>query len=292
MSTAVSLLHNTLRIMAPLLLAATGGLFTEMAGILNIALEGLMLTAAFTSVWITGTTGSLLLGCAGGIFSSVLLSSLFAFSCLKLKANIFVAGIATNLLASGIVTVSASRVFGHKGVHRFVEFPSLFRFPALEGWLGVFGDQTLFVYGSWFLLLLAGLSLFRSPFGLRLRGVGQDSRTARTVGIDPSRYRGAAILISGAACGLAGCALSLNIGAHVPYVTAGRGWIALVVIFLGNRRPLGIFAASFIFALAESLSNYSQGILSTAPELILAFPYLISLAALIFHSAWKHYRTR
>ena len=294
MSPWISILHDALRIMAPLLLAATGGLFTEVAGILNISLEGLMVAAAFASVWIAGSTGSLLAGVVAGVFASLLLSSLFALTTLKLKGNIFIVGIATNLFATGLVTVLAAKIFGHRGVHRFDTFPAFISQtqPGANNIIGgILGGHTPFVYISWGLLILSAWFIRQTSFGLRLRGVGQESRTMRTLGVEPSAYRAAAIFISGFMCGLAGCVLSLPLGAFVPGVTAGRGWIALVIIYLGQKRPIGIFFAAMVFGLAESLSNYSQGIFQLPANLILSFPYFVSLGALVVYSIWTHYHT-
>ena len=115
----LSLVHNAVGIMTPFLLAATGGLYTELAGMLNIALEGLMLVGAFFAVVFAGLTGSLALGVALGIASSMLAALLFGLVTLKLKANVFIAGLATNLLASGLTVVLAFQLFKNKGVVRF-----------------------------------------------------------------------------------------------------------------------------------------------------------------------------
>jgi simple sugar transport system permease protein len=102
----------------------------------------------------------------------------------------------------------------------------------------------------------------------------------------------AGILISGFTCGLAGAMLTLKLSAFVPNITSGRGWIALVAIYLGNKTPWGIVVASFIFGFAESLSNYAQGAINIPADFILAFPYLITVLAMIGYSIWRHYRAR
>jgi len=293
-SSLISILHNTLRIMTPLLLASLGGLFTELAGVLNIGLEGLMLTACFFSFFVAGTTGSALLGIVAGTLSSVLLAAVFGYTCLKLRSNLFITGIATNLLASALTGVLATRFFGHGGAFRFPEFPSLSQVPR-PAWSGPVGDILLghswFVYLSWVAVLASAVVLYRIPFGLRLRAVGHDYRTVRTLGLNPLRYRFAAILISGLTCGLAGSYLSLSLEAFVPNITAGRGWIALVIIYLGFRRPFGIIAASLLFGLAEAFSNFSQGFLALPSHIILSFPYLISILALLLYSIWEFHRS-
>jgi simple sugar transport system permease protein len=289
------LLHNTVGIMTPFLLAATGGLFTELAGMLNIALEGLMLFGAFFSVLFAGLTGSLFLGVLLGIASAMLAAALFGAVSLNLKANVFISGLATNLLASGLTIVLAFQIFGNKGVVRFgiaalpsLTVPCLARIPVLGDLL--IGHNVL-VYLSWLIVLLAALVIYRTPFGLRIRGTGLNAPTINSLGLQPRRYQMAGILISGFTCGLAGAVLTLNLSAFVPNITSGRGWIALVAIYLGNKTPWGIVIASFVFGFAESLSNYAQGAINVPADFILAFPYLITVLAMIGYSIWRHYRS-
>jgi len=290
------LLHNTIGIMTPILLAATGGLFTELAGMLNIALEGLMLIGAFFSVVFAGVTGSLFIGVLLGIASAMLVAALFGAVSLNLKANVFISGLATNLLASGLTVVLAFQIFGNKGVVRFeiatlpsLSIPALARIPILGDLL--IGHNVL-VYLSWLIVVLAAVVIYRTPFGLRIRGTGLGAPTITSLGLKPRRYQMAGILISGFTCGLAGAVLTLNLSAFVPNITSGRGWIALVAIYLGNKTPWGIVIASFVFGFAESFSNYAQGATNIPADFILAFPYLITVLAMIGYSIWRHYRAR
>jgi ABC-type uncharacterized transport system permease subunit len=282
--------------MVPLLLAAVGGLITEYAGVLNIALEGLMLFGAFVGVLTAAHTGSVAVAIVGAAAASGLLALLYGLVALRLRANIFVAGIATNLLASGLTTVLADRLFGYKGVVRFATFPSLppivpaadlERFGPAGALLQIFLDQNAMVPLAWALVAVAWVALERTPFGLRLKGTGRAPEVVASVGIDPERYKIAAIGLSGVACGVAGAALAMDLQAFVPNLTAGRGWIALVIVYLGQRRMAGVVAASLFFALADSFSNYSQGVLSLPSQIVLAFPYALSLAALVAYSVWQ-----
>jgi simple sugar transport system permease protein len=291
------LIHNAVSIMTPFLLAAIGGLFTELAGMLNIALEGLMLIGAFASVIFADLTGNLFLGIAMGILAAMLIAYLFGLVGLKLKANIFISGLATNLLASGLTVVLAFKLFGNKGVIQFPRAPRLpvLSLPALQR-IPVIGDvlfgHSILVYFSWATLALAAMVIYRTPFGLRIRATGRGSSTVKSLGLKPSSYQMKAILISGFTCGAAGSMLTLNLSAFVPNITAGRGWIALVVIYLGNKTPLGILIAAFVFGLAESLSIYAQGIINIPADFILAFPYVITVVAMIGYSVIRHHRAR
>jgi simple sugar transport system permease protein len=285
----IPLLRNSVRIMTPFLLAATGGLFTELTGVLNIALEGLMTVAAFFSVLTAALTHSVTLGLLAGVLSAVGLSLLFGFASLRLRANVFIAGIATNLMAAGIASVLALRFFGHKGVHSFPSFPPGLFLPN-PAWAGALGDiflgHGILTYAAWLVALASYVLLYRSPLGLRLRATGSNSRALGTLGMEPRRYRYLALIFCGFACGLAGSSLSLNLEAYVPNVVAGRGWIALVIIYLGNRKLVGIALASLLFGLAESLSNYAQGLFNLPANVILSLPYVVSLLALIIYSMW------
>jgi simple sugar transport system permease protein len=154
----------------------------------------------------------------------------------------------------------------------------------------IFGHNVI-VYLTWLIVLLSAVIIYRTPFGMRLRGTGLNEKTIFSLGLNPKRYQLAGILISGLTCGLAGAFLAIRLAAFVPGMSAGRGWIALVAIYLGNMTPWGIAAASFVFGLAESLSNYAQGATQIPRDFILALPYLITVAAMILYAIWRHARS-
>lgn len=286
---SIPLIHNSISIMTPFLLAAIGGLMTELAGMLNIALEGLILIGAFFSVIFAASTGSLFFGILFGIMMTVFVSFVFGAITLYLKANVFITGLATNLMAGGLTTVLSFYLFGTKGILIFKELPNLpsFNVPALHG-IPVIGDilfgHNILVYLGWLIVILAWIIIYKTPFGYRLRGTGSNPDAMRALGLNPQNYQMAGILISGFTCGLAGAVLTLNLGIYVPYISSGRGWIALVVIILGGRTPFGILGAAFIFGLAESTSNYAQGFMDIPADFILAFPYLITVAVMVIMS--------
>lgn len=280
----MNMLSAALAAMTPLLFAALGGLFTELAGMLNIALEGLIVIGAFFSVTGASASGSLAAGMLAGVAASTLAAFLYGQITLKLKANGFITGLATNLLASGLTVVLSQQFYRTKGVIPF-ELPDL---PVITAGLSgiplvgpVLFNQNLLTHMSWLSAILAWIVIRRTAFGMRLRATGSNSSAMAALGLGPDRYRLAAILISGIACGLAGAYLSLNLSAHVPNISSGRGWIALVAIYLGTRKPAGIVAACFVFALAESYSNHAQGILRIPSEFILAIPHAATLVALL-----------
>jgi len=289
----IPILAGAMAAMTPLLFAALGGLFTELTGMLNIALEGLMAIGAFFGLIGAAATGSLAAGAAIGVLASCLVALLYGWITLRFKANEFITGLATNLLASGLTVVLSQQLFRTKGVVPFTlpHLPVITKGLAEVPVLGpIFFGQNIYAQLSWLAVLVAWVIIRRTAFGMRLRATGSNARAVAALGLKPASYRLAAILMSGAACGLAGSYLSLNLSAYVPNISSGRGWIALVAIYLGGRKPAGILGACFVFALAESYSNYAQGLFKVPSEVILAIPYAATLMALVLGSLAKRAR--
>ena len=271
MKNILPVLRSALVIMTPVLFAATGGLFTDLAGMLNIALEGLLLAGAFSAVVAVYFTGSFAAGLIAAALMSLALSALLAFTTINLRSNVFITALAANLLAGGLTIVLSQYFFNTRGVVVISK--------ALSG-----VSRGVYVYAGLLLLIAAWIVIYKTPFGYRLRACDKHSAALVSLGIRPDTYRWAAFLISGFCCGIGGSFLSLNLGAFVPNMTAGKGWIALVVIFLGSRRPSGLLLAAFVFGLADAFSNYAQGLLSVPADFILAMPYLLTLLAMVLVS--------
>ena len=272
MNSFFPLFRGSLPIMIPVFFAALGGIFPALAGTLNIALEGLLLAGAFSALTVFYFSGSVFPAVSAAICASLLLSALHIFASFKLRANIFISGLAVNLFSSGICIVLSDKIFKTRGV---VTASSV---QGLLNWYLVIGAV---------LLLLSFLAIYKTPFGFRLRACDKNSQSLISLGLNPKGFQKIAILISGFFCGIGGAFLSLNLGAFVPGMSAGKGWIALAVIFLGARKPLGILAAAFVFALAESFSNYAQGLWNIPADFILAFPYVCTLVAMIIVSVFE-----
>jgi simple sugar transport system permease protein len=283
--------------MTPLLFAAAGGLFTEVSGMLNIAMEGLLLTGAFAAVAAAHYSGNLMAGVLAAILASLALSSVLAWVTLKLKSNVFITGLAANLFAAGITVVLSQRLFLTRGVVAPGNIPRLSRcYIPLLGDIPVVGDilsgHSYFVYLSWVLLFFTWLVMYQTPFGFRLRACDKHSLALTALGLKPGVYRFIAFLVSGFTCGIGGAFLSLNLGVFVPNMSSGKGWIALVVIFLGGRKPLGLLFAAFLFGLAEAFSNYAQGLLNIPVDFILALPYIFTLLAMLGVSVWTKAKSK
>jgi general nucleoside transport system permease protein len=274
----------------PILLASLGGLLTERAGVLNIALEGMILTGAFWAVVAVSSTGSAVFGIAAGVLGGTLLGVLFVVLALGFRANIFIVGLGINLLSFGVNQVISTWIFGTSGV---IQLGSDFRLlgtmaertPGLLG--GALLGHSAVTYLAWLLVPAIALFLRRHRLGLRIRVAGSAPELLESRGINVDGPRSFALILSGALSGLAGAGIVLRLGAYLPGVSGGRGWIALVVIFLGYRRPVGVFVATVVFALAEALAIRAQGLATVSPTLLLSLPYLLVFGGLILYAVLR-----
>lgn len=290
-----TLLNSTFRSMAPILLAALGGLICSRAGVFNIALEGLMLTGAYFAV--VGSfyasnsfAGVLLAVCAGALLGLVL-----AVLTVSLKGDVIVLGIALNLLASGATIFLLRTMFGVKGAFQDprlqglgqIDLPVVQNIPVLGP---ILSGHSWVVYLSWVLVAVVYILLFKHPIGLRLRGVGEAPQAAAALGVNVDRLRYGAIIASGALCGLAGAQLSLGqVTLFVENMSAGRGWIAVVAVMFGQAHPLGVFAASLLFGFADSAGFRLQG-LGLPSQFAGMIPYIVTLVALFVIEARRRSR--
>lgn len=269
----------------PLLFASVGGLFPELGGMLNIALEGLIGLGAFFGMAAAGASGSLAGGALTAMAAGMAGALLLGMIVLRFRAHLFVVGLAINLAAGGITAILSQAWFGTKAVVPFkippvpAAFPPFLRDIPLLGPM-LFSHSTITV-SAWLWVLVSAIVIERSRFGLRLRATGMNALAVDALGVRADRYRMTALALSGIGCGLAGYALGVSISAYVPNIASGRGWIALVAIYLGRRKAGWVAAACLVFALAESFSNYLQGFLSIPPLLVLALPYAVTLVSLI-----------
>lgn len=263
----VLLLTSMIALSAPLLLAAMGGLTSERSGVMNIALEGKMLTAACLTVTVAAATEKAWLGLAGGVGAAIVLSALHALLTQAYRLDHIVSGMAINALALGGTNVISQRFLD---VSRAAEIPSL-------------GTPT---YIAVALVLPLGLALYlaRTRGGLRLLAVGNDPDKSRQMGVDPLRVRWVALVGTGVFCGLAGALIASNAGRFSDGMTAGRGFIALAALILGGWRPIPTAIACLVFGLFEALQLQLQGSALMGAQIPAPFwnamPYVITLIAL------------
>src|SRR6056297_343357 len=284
------LFHETISSSTIILFAALGGLFTSIAGKINIGLEGLMLISAFLTPFFSQQFGSLFLGLT---LSITVCAALGAFTYLlhcRFQANIFVVGLAMNLLAAGLTTFLSSVLLNSKGTVFFTlpakirsyDIPLLSDIPII----GIlFSHQNTFDYLAFIMVILIYIMLEKTFFGLRLKTVGFSHRTAESAGISVKAYSYSAYIFSGAFCALSGAALALPLESYVGNMTNGRGWIALVAVILGKNNPIGVLAAALLFGFSSTLANLLQINTPIPPKLLMTIPFLITLLALIVYSA-------
>jgi general nucleoside transport system permease protein len=288
----ISLLNSTFRMIAPILLAALGGLLCERVLVFNIILEGTMLIGAFVAVSVSYLTGSALIAVGAAMLAGVLFSLLLGLFVVTLKGDPIVVGIAMNMLASGLTTFLLRSMFGVKGQFSSPRIVGLgdWNIPVIKNipFIGeIFSGHSWVVYISWAMAIALYFFLFRTPFGLRMRGVGQNAEAAATLGINVNRVRYIALALCGVLVGMAGAQLSLGqVTLYVENMSAGRGWIAVVAVMLGNAHPLGVFAASLLFGFSDALGYRLQG--SSLPsQFALVLPYAVTLAAVFVKQSRK-----
>jgi simple sugar transport system permease protein len=279
------LFHATIQSVTPILLAAWAGLICERAGIFTIAQEGLMLAAAFAAVAGSWFLGDAMAGVAIAVATGIAMSAILAAGGVWFKGDTIVIGISINLLADGMSIFLLRQLFDVEGVFQNADLQGLvpLRIPLIADLpvVGpIFSGHTWITYFAWILAVVISLFLFRTSWGLRLRGVGEQPQAAETLGVSVRRYRSVAILVSGALCGLAGAQLSLgSVTLFAEGMSAGRGWIAVVAVMLGRAHPAGVLGASVLFGLADAIGLRMQG-LGLPNQLTDAAPYLVTLAAL------------
>jgi ABC-type uncharacterized transport system permease subunit len=274
----LQLLHMTLRTVAPVLLAALGGLICERAGLFNVALEGMMLAGAFGAV-----LGSFFLGSAGwgvlaAIISAALVGLLLAFLSIHLRGNAIVVGISLNLLVTGLTTFLMRVVLKATGTFHD---PQLKGLPAwdLPG-IPVLSGHTPVVWLSYLAVPALTYFLFQTVTGLRIRAVGEHARAAQTLAVSPAKIQYLAVLICGLLTGLAGAQLSLGqVRLFQEEMTAGRGFIALVAVMFGRAHPVGVLGASLLFGLVDALGTRLQGA-GLPSQVTLMLPFVVTLLAL------------
>jgi ABC-type uncharacterized transport system permease subunit len=279
--TILVVLAATLRAGTPLVFAALGELVTERSGVLNLGLEGMMLTGAVVGFIVAASGGGVVLGFVAAILAGVMLALVFGFLTLTLRASQVPTGLALTIFGIGL---SAFLGLGYRdkvidGVTP-LNIPGLSDLPIVGRLLFahdplVYLSIVLFVGVSWF--------LYRSHAGLVLRGVGESHDIAHAIGYRVIRIRYLSVAFGGAMSGLAGGYLSL---AYTPMwadnMTAGRGWIALALVVFATWRPARVMLGAYLFGGVTILQLHLQGAgLAFSPQLLSTLPYLATIAVLV-----------
>lgn len=273
-----ALLFSAIRLSTPLILAALGGLYCERAGVINIALEGLMLAGAFTAASVTHYTNNPWLGLGAGIIAGVALAGVHALASIRFKADQVVSGTAINIIMLGLPGVLSGALFLSAGSTPQIEKDHLL--PNAPIFIGF-----AMVAVTWYILN-------RTPFGLRLRAVGEKPEAADAAGVSVTRMRYIAVLASGALAGIGGAYLSIGQSSlFTRNMTTGRGFIALAALIFGKWRPVQTMLACLLFGLADAVATQMQGKKLLGADIPVQFinmiPYVLTivvLAGFIGHS--------
>ncbi|HLM23691.1 MAG TPA: ABC transporter permease [Pyrinomonadaceae bacterium] len=280
----LTLIASTIRLSTPLVLAALGGLFSERSGVINIALEGKMLAGAFTAAAVTYAADVRLgmgaaspwIGLLGGMIAGLFIAVIYAVSCIKFKSDQVVSGAAINILMIGMPGLLSGAFFLSSG--------STPQIP----------KDRLLPQSPWFiaiaiLALVAGIAyvLYKTPFGLRLRSVGENPEAADAAGVSVSRIRYSGVLLAGMLAGIGGAYLSIGQSSlFTRNMTAGRGFIALAALIFGKWRPVQTLLACLLFGFTEAVSIQMQGVfkLPSGEDIPVQFiqmvPYVLTIVVL------------
>ncbi len=282
----IAIAASAIRLATPLIFASLGGVFSERSGVVNIALEGIMIMGAFFAVLFTHLTGNPWIGVLASMTIGILTSLLLAVVSIHLRGNQVVAGVAINLLAVSFTAFMLEMVWKRSGSTPSVEralTDNPFKF--LEG-IPLLGDLfsrfTPFVYLAFLMVGISYYVLFKTSFGLRIRAVGEHPRAADTVGINVYLMRYICVMISGALAGLAGASLSIGtISLFREGMTAGKGFIALAAMIFGKWHPVGALFACLFFGLADAIQIQAQSFgIPIAQEFLQMLPYVATILAL------------
>jgi simple sugar transport system permease protein len=279
-----ALTASTITMAVPLLLAALGELVAERAGVLNIGLEGMLLGGAFAALVVALPSGSTALGLAVALAVGAGLGLLLGLLVAHWNANQVVAGTALNLLAAGLTGVAYRAAFGVTGAALTIAGAPVVPVPFLAALpvVGAFFNQTLLGYAAFATVPVVAWVSSRTLAGLRLRMVGENPYAAETQGVGVRRVRLVALVICGMLAAAGGAFLSLAYAnTFVEGMSAGRGFIALAIVIVGQRHPVGILAAALLFGFATALQFHFQAMGLAVPfQFFLILPYALTLLVL------------
>lgn len=290
------LLHNTIVFSTALIFASLGGLFSERSGVVNIALEGLMIVGAFTGAVVTYFADVSLgagalspwIGFTVAIFTGVLFSLLHAVASVTFKADQVVSGVALNFLAGGATVYMVKILFDGAGQTKTLQNVfTKFSIPGLSE-IPYIGKAVFTAYPTsyiaFFIVAVSYFVLYKTPFGLRLRSVGEHPRAADTMGINVYKMRYIGVMISGALAAMGGATIALTTTSNFSHNTiSGQGYIALAALIFGKWHPVGAMGAGLFFGVASALNSLVQvlGVTQYIPvDFIFMLPYILTILVL------------
>jgi simple sugar transport system permease protein len=278
----IGLLDGTLFRATPLALGALAGLLCERSGVVNIAIEGMLLTGAFTAAITASAADNTWVGLLAGMAAGVVLGAFLGVLSIKYQVDQIIGGTVINILALGLTSYLGARVLSEypdlnqPGSFRSFGIPGLERLPLLGTLLF---DNTIYVYLMFALVVGLWWALFRTRWGLRVRSVGEHPRAADTVGINVLRTRYRSVMLGGAVAGIGGTWFTLEAtGGFNEQMTAGKGYIALAALIFGRWHPVGAFIAALVFAFSEELQTRLSVLDTPIPsDFLLMVPYVVTI---------------
>ncbi|HJZ83395.1 MAG TPA: ABC transporter permease [Pyrinomonadaceae bacterium] len=287
----LSLLFSTIRLATPLVLAALGGLYSERSGVINIALEGLLLAGAFTAASVTFYTSSPSVGLGAAILAGAMVAAILALACIRFKADQVVTGTGINILFIGLPAVLSGALFLSSGstpqIPKDNLLPPVYKFVSFMPPWRIFTDVSVISLLALVVVLVTAYVLYRTPFGLRLRAVGENPEAADAAGVAVNRMRYLGVIISGGLAGMGGAYLSIGQSSlFTRNMAAGRGFIALAALIFGKWRPVQTMLACLLFGFADALTIQMQGVakLPSGEDIPVQFiqmiPYIVTIVVL------------
>ena len=271
----IAFILQTIRISIPYLLAAAGGVMSERVGVIALYLEGLLLSGAFGAVLAAHYSGNAWVGLLGAVAAGLIVTSILAIATLRFKANQVVVGVAINLLVVGVTRFYLRLAFDSAS-----NSPRVAGFGG-EGTGGMFASfANPLVWIGLLALPFLGWLLYKTPFGLRARAVGEKPEAAATLGVPVMALRVRGLLIAGALASLGGAYLALDQHQFTDGMSAGRGFIALAAVIFGRWEPIRVAVACLLFAAAETLQIQLQGAQLVPSQFIEMIPYVLTIVAL------------
>src|SRR5690242_6732900 len=277
-----TLIAQTFGFATPLVFGAVAGMFAERSGVINIGLEGMMLMGAYFGLYGSDKGGTWIVGVLVGMASGGLLALVYAYFAIHLRADQIVGGTAVNFLAFGSTGYFFQETYNGQVTGDISLLPNV-HIAGLGHFLeGSIGNLSILTWGSFALVIVAYVVLFKTPVGLRLRACGEHPRAADTVGINVFFVRYCCVVLSGLLVAIGGVYLTLGPegnGTFIPGITSGRGFIALAAMIFGNWRPAGAFAAALLFGFSSALALKLQVYSGQAATLFQVLPYVLTLIA-------------
>lgn len=288
----VDFLFMWIRVATPILLASLGAIICEKSGVVNLGLDGTMLISALFGVLGSAYGGNLIWGVIAGVGSALIISGIFAYFHLVLKANAVLCGTAVNTIASGLTVFALQLATGEKGSSSSLKsytFPTV-NIPFIKD-IPILGDilsgHNLITYLAFLMVIVIWIFMYKTPLGLRMRAVGENPDAASSVGQNVIKIRILATLLCGVLVGFGGMYLSMGyLSMFTRDMVAGRGFIALAACAMGQATPIGALISSMVFAFFDGLSNILQ-LLQIPSEFVQMLPYVATIFGLTVYSIQK-----